>query len=274
MNHGTLTMYTKRRCRCEPCREVARRYNKQYRLKRHQGVARLVDAAPVHAHVQKLRAAGISDRSITMAAGYGSRNSLFLLMQRDRVRAATAIRILSVRLEDCRRPLTYVDATGSRRRLQALAAIGWPYREIADRLGADHKGLQNVQSGLTLRVRHQTAEAVRALYDELWDQPGPSSRAAAIARGKGWAVPVAWDDDEIDDPQATPHAPDDRRANGGRPFEYVIEDFQHTYTEHGGDVALAAQRLGLSRDAMSRALYRARANGLDITFTDRKKGAA
>lgn len=274
MRHGTNNMYTNGRCRCVPCKAARARWQKHYLLRRARGVSHLIDAAPVHAHIEMLRAANISDAGITQAMGWRSRNSLRILMDRRKVQRQTAARVLALTVEDCRRPMAYIDATGARRRLQALAAIGWPHREIADRLGGDFSNVRNLQSGATPKIRQVTADKVRDLYDELWNQPGPSKRAATIARGKGWAVPLAWDDDEIDDPQATPHAPDDLRASNGRPFEYVIEDFLDTWSHHGGDVALAAQRLGLSRDAMSRALYRARANGLDITFTDRKKGAA
>lgn len=167
-----------------------------------------------------------------------------------------------------------VDSAGTRRRLQALAVVGWSADELAPRLGVAPSMILHWRTS-TSRMRKPTADAVRALYDDLWDQPGPSSRAAATARGKGWAPPLAWDDDEIDKPDAQPHAPEDRRApKDGTPTDYVVEDFLHTYAEHGGDVAIAARRLGMTTPALSRALYRARRRGLHITFTDTKKGAA
>ena len=104
------------------------------------------------------------------------------------------------------------DAAGTRRRLQALVRGGWSLGLMSARLGCTRQVLR-----LTLhrseRVTAATARAVRELYDELWDQPPPEGtrfekRAATMARRyareRGWVPPLAWDDDEIDDPAAVP----------------------------------------------------------------------
>ena len=104
------------------------------------------------------------------------------------------------------------DAAGTRRRLQALVRGGWSLGLMSARLGCTRQVLR-----LTLhrseRVTAATAGAVRELYDELWDQPPPEGtrfekRAATMARRyareRGWVPPLAWDDDEIDDPAAVP----------------------------------------------------------------------
>jgi len=44
----------------------------------------------------------------------------------------------------------------------------------------------------------------------------------------------------------------------------VLEDFEWTRDYHRGDLDLAAQRLGMSVDALARALYRAKNKGLDV----------
>ena len=58
-------------------------------------------------------------------------------------------------------------------------------------------------------VRVKTARVVAEVYDRLWDKPAPEGRnrscALAMARRKGFVPPLAWDDDEIDDPAARPH---------------------------------------------------------------------
>ena len=44
-----------------------------------------------------------------------------------------------------------------------------------------------------------------ALYDELWNTPGGSAQSERIAARHGWALPIEWDDDRIDDPKARPY---------------------------------------------------------------------
>lgn len=98
-------------------------------------------------------------------------------------------------------PLT--DVIGVRRRLQALAVMGWPSDVLAERLGLDPANLTQLRlnrSSVSGRVR----AAIIALYDELADVQGPSASAAKRAKAKGWQPPIAWDDDAIDDPSSSP----------------------------------------------------------------------
>ena len=95
-----------------------------------------------------------------------------------------------------------VEATGTRRRLRALVAMGWSFGHIGARLGESQPTVHR----WTVRERlfASTAEKVRAVYDELSMTPGPSNRARLDARRKGWAVPLAWSDEDIDNPLARP----------------------------------------------------------------------
>lgn len=104
-----------------------------------------------------------------------------------------------------------VDATGTRRRLQALAALGWSAREIAERHGL-HRDTVRWWYRMP-RVERATAVKVAAWYDEMSMMLPPmetsSERRSATttrgqARAKGWPPPLAWDDDMIDDPNAAP----------------------------------------------------------------------
>jgi hypothetical protein len=99
-----------------------------------------------------------------------------------------------------------VDSTGTARRLQALVALGYPQTYLWDRLTGDAKR-QNchhllMQARPTVNAR--TARKVAELYDELSMTPGPSDRSRRKAVYRGWAPPLAWDEDEIDNPEAHP----------------------------------------------------------------------
>jgi hypothetical protein len=115
------------------------------------------------------------------------------------VNAATARRILAVDPVVHGAAPTSVDATGTRRRLQALVAIGWPTNELGARLGNKSRYLKPLHAD---RVSRQTAESVDALYEQLKDTPGPDQRAVRRGARLHWAPPGYWDD--IDNPDAVP----------------------------------------------------------------------
>lgn len=95
-----------------------------------------------------------------------------------------------------------VDATGTRRRLQALAAMGWSMAALASRLGMNPRLLSRIAR--QDRVYETTHRRVASLFTELCMTPGPSEQARRRALTKGWAPPLAWDD--IDDPTEKAHA--------------------------------------------------------------------
>lgn len=96
-----------------------------------------------------------------------------------------------------------VDVTGSRRRLQALCAIGYSQPDLADLLGVTQQRVWQYLAGPRPTVLRSTAEKIDALYVQLADRPSRNRRAVwAIntARRNGWLPPLWWDDDTIDDP--------------------------------------------------------------------------
>ncbi|MCW2757010.1 MAG: hypothetical protein JWO46_756 [Nocardioidaceae bacterium] len=108
-----------------------------------------------------------------------------------------------------------VPALGSQRRIQALAALGWSYTEIAAAAGMTHRNhIRRIvvgQKGRPCRyLSRKTAAAIAAAFDKLSmtipDQR-LSGRTRAWARRQGWAPPLAWDDDTIDDPTVRPAGP-------------------------------------------------------------------
>lgn len=87
-----------------------------------------------------------------------------------------------------------VGSHGSQRRLRALAIMGWPTNGCLQVCGGQH---------ITARVH---CRVVR-LYDLLAMIPGPSSTVRAEAVAQGWAGPLDWDEESIDDLTASPSLP-------------------------------------------------------------------
>lgn len=97
-----------------------------------------------------------------------------------------------------------VPVLGFRRRVHALACIGYPQAEIARELGIAKGNLSKKMwhaSTVTRAMHRQMA----ALYKRLSGTPatGPlANRTATLARAKGWAPPAAWNCIDTD---AAPH---------------------------------------------------------------------
>ena len=257
MKHGTLTAYAKHSCRCEPCRAAAARASKAWRRDNYLGIVKLVDAQPLKDHVAMLMAEGMSFKAIALTAGWASRNALADAMSRKRVTPRTLARVLAVHPELDNRKDAYVDATGSARRLQALAVNGWPSRNLAKQLGhKDPATIQHIANGKTPTIRLRTKDDIRALFDELWDQPGPSKRTADIAKARGWLPALAWDDDLIDRPE---HQPEDVRRRGvsGGGSGISLEDIEEARDQGYGTAEQIGWRLGVSRDTVQQILSRA-----------------
>lgn len=156
-----------------------------------------------------------------------------------------------------------VDATGTHRRLQALAVIGWGTRQLAEQVGVTPTAVK--QWMRRDRVQPQTAARVAELYDRLWPTPGPSAKAAAWARRQRWAPPLAWDDDSIDNPDARPaygwHQPRafdeiaiERAMHGDpvhlRPVERA--EAVRRLTDAGYSAAQIGDRLGVDQRSVQR----------------------
>ena len=257
MKHGTTTAYARHGCRCDICRAATSKRSKVWRLQRLRGVEHLVDAEPLRDHVAMLMESGMSFKAIALTAGWASRNALADAMSRKRVTPRTLARVLAVHpeLDNCKD--AYVDATGSARRLQALAINGWPTRNLAKQLGhKDPATIQHIAKGKTPTIRLRTKDDIRRLFDELWDQPGPSKRTADIAKARGWLPALAWDDDLIDRPE---HQPEDVRRRGvsGGGSGITLEDIEEAREQGYGTAEQIGWRLGVSRDAVQQILSRA-----------------
>jgi hypothetical protein len=84
----------------------------------------------------------------------------------------------------------------SARRLQALAAGGWDAARVAERAGLHRATITAIRAedGRYTTVDRATADAIDAVFRALWDRPGPSRRAQAIAAARHWHPAAAFDD--------------------------------------------------------------------------------
>jgi len=211
--HGTRAAYVKDRCRCTPCRAANTAASNAHHRERTFGrPSPFTGAGPTRAHIQRLRGDGIGIDQIAKLTSISTGYLRELVYGRagrpriQRVRPETAQRLLRVQISDANRAAaSHVNATGTRRRLQALVAIGWTQTALAAELG---RSATNLQRSMTSKaVTAHTARRVTKLYQRLWNiQPPHASSAqraaidAARARAArhGWQPPLAWDDIDID----------------------------------------------------------------------------
>jgi hypothetical protein len=173
---------------------------KAARLRRARGIPGYTEAPTVAAHVQGLLAAGWTRQQIAAAAEVNAR-TLYGLLHRERpgIQQTTAARILALRPRDAP---GLVCAAGTTRRLQALAAAGWPVTWTARRIGVPGPTLRELANGGHARVDPAVANAVAAVFRTHAMRPGPSTYARTVAARNGWAGALAWDD--IDNPHDMP----------------------------------------------------------------------
>lgn len=200
--HGERRCYL-RGCRRPECSAANYRYMSRYRLDRERGKQRYVDATPTADHVRVLLDAGWNLRQIGDAAGCAHRVIADLAHRRQTtVKPSTADGVLAISPYPVPEPAQYVDATGTMRRLQALAAIGYTNRQLAATIGIWPATVGRILHGELTQVLAATARNTTAAYRDLSRRPGPSQRTRSRARQEGWHGPMAWDD--IDDPNALP----------------------------------------------------------------------
>ncbi|WP_181785615.1 hypothetical protein [Streptomyces phytophilus] len=268
-HHDNLTCVKQYRCRRPECLDRERQYNNtRMRLIAYGRWEPYVDAEPVRAHVRMLMSYGIGWQRVCRISGVpnGSISRLLYGDTREgrkpskRVRTATADKVFAIRPSlDNVADRRAVDGTGTRRRLQALMAVGWPQAHLADHLGVTHTTVYEQINHKVDTATGATARAVRDLYDRLWNVD-PTSRgvsqrwadqARAVAARNGWPPPAAWDDDYIDSPAAIADLGDSATRS-----DALAEDALWLINTQGYDRARAAERLGVKRGTLDTAIAR------------------
>ncbi|MDZ5146323.1 hypothetical protein [Microbacterium testaceum] len=225
--HGnTPTCYRNHKCSCLDCKvsNTRRCYEHKKRVAYGRPTGTLVDAQPVHTHLQDLVAAGMTPAAIAAAAGV-YRKTVARILRGGSTRRhpslllfnETAQKLLAVAPDASIVPDGHwVSARGTQRRLQALATLGWSASELLRRAGLPRTKLFNIHT--RDHVSPEVHRAIARLYDELWDQQAPAhtsyeqaSRTATRKRAaaEGWLPPLAWDDIDADDAPADATTEDD-----------------------------------------------------------------
>lgn len=167
--------------------------------------------------------------------------------------AREAHRLYRKRRREGRALDAYIDATGTRRRLQALAAIGWSAPALAARSTVTSTMISYLRQPSTgPLVRRDIAAVVTALYDRWSGTPGPCGRVRGAARHNRYAPPLAWDDDAIDDPAASPVTVLETRRDVAAEARFLAS--------FGESLEHIAAQLGVLPTSVERAVYRKEAS--------------
>ena len=220
-----------------------------------------VAAQPIRDHITTLLNAGMSRRVIADAAGTSHSKILVLFNGRsDRSSAppsfilrATADRYLNVPIPSAARDVALdgalVSSVGARRRVQALVAAGWTLTALGEQISGD------ITSALTRdRITARRHRQIAGLFTRLQLIPGPSDRARRYAARRRWPLPLEWDEDEIDDPDASPTSA--RHTSASSRVERIDQTRELT------DAGLSAQEIADRLDVDRRTIVRYRAESL------------
>ena len=254
---GSEACYCSHHCRCGACSTARARYVKRRKHLESQGVALIIDAAPIRSHLRRLVDSGMSVSDIAARSGYSRSDIINVLRgQRTRIRRSSAERVARVKPSGPERAI--IDATGTLRRLQALIAIGWTQGQIAVACGRTTRGWTGEILRGSNRVHARVAKDIEAAYDAMWQGPkSPNVRSVIRAQRKSWPPPLAWDDGTgphgIDNPDATPVTGTPRKL---RTATEKIEEIDALAGSASSDQI--ARRLGYSSaDSMATVLHRA-----------------
>ena len=174
-----------------------------YQRDRAAGISRYVDAEPTRTRLAELAAGHVPLRALARASGLSDTAVKAILSgDRARVRRASAEAVAAVSLYRIytEQAAGHLPRVGAVRRVQALMAMGWSHHDLAVAGAPNTAGLLASSGHLVTVGRWRQ---VRDVYDRLSMTPGPSPQTRGWARALGYAPPLAWDEDTIDDPTAS-----------------------------------------------------------------------
>lgn len=142
-----------------------------------------------------------------------------------------------------------VSSLGLRRRIQALACLGWDMYAIAREADIGRETVR--QWTLHETVQRRTHERMAEAYERLSMRLPPettrmerlnASRTRNRAARNGWAPPLAWDDIDHDE------HPRGMRDGAATPRADELRDL----IERGGDLHDAVREIGIDRESLRR----------------------
>lgn len=239
---------------CVPCRVARNRKRKILRFENDRGVRMLYSGAEFAAVMDPWLAMGLRVGDVARAAGWAPGASAHLheaLRAGGRVRRGTYLRLAAV-TEDTFPDTAMVYAHLTRTRIYSLMAAGQSLRDMP----IAYTGRWRTSTHLSIG----TARAVRDYFAANEAKMGPNKNTAAQARRAGHVPPLAWDDPGT---LAWPTGQPTQLARGVRRDLACRHDVD-TWEDHdelaaeGYTREQIADRLGMSKDALEKALKRRR----------------
>ncbi len=228
-------------------------WNVAYRRDRDAGRRRYVDAAPVRARLRSMLDAGVPLRTLGRVTGLSATTvSTIVAGTQQHVQRTTAARVRHLTLTSLYASVSsgHVPRVGAARRVQALLALGWPHHELG--AAGITNSAQIIGAPGDLITVHRWRQ-VRDVYDRLSMTPGPSPETRGWAAKLGYPPPLAWDEESIDDPSATPYPDAAVTAGGGVDDIVDVVAVARAAATPGGAGALTAQeRVAVLRIMASR----------------------
>ncbi|MFF9197302.1 helix-turn-helix domain-containing protein [Streptomyces sp. NPDC014779] len=250
--HGTQYRYRGERngawpgCRCDKCTAAHNRACKARRLGSYRGTPARHPGEPVLAHIKTLHEAGMSYDLIARRAGV-SHNTIQALVRgvTKTCRRSRALKILAVQPGDFDE-VAEIPSAGTRRRVQAMYAMGHSPKVIAVESGMSTSFVSHLANGGPRKVDAPSAAAIHEAYRSLAAVPGASNAARRRAAKMGWRDPLWWEDmGHIDDPAFDPATAE--QLNFHERAALRAEEILHL-ASYGTTEEEIARRLGLGKD--------------------------
>lgn len=265
--HGTWRCYIDHACRRPECREAWRIYgadrNREIAYGRRE-VAHRVTGDLARWRIEQLIEQGMKLQEIARHSGV-TPVTITRIRHGQGTTTCTQEAILRVEAEvelarDDMPDRALVDGAGTRRRLQALTARGWTCTKLAEHCSSSPQALRTAMlKSVGASTLAGFARSVTDLYEQLWDQTpqcrNGHERARAVrvredAVERGWAPPMAWDEESIDNPKAEP-APWREVTDLGTARRKIHLDDLEDCVRWGFDLRAAAERLAVTTDAIT-----------------------
>jgi hypothetical protein len=244
-------------CRTACCSEPNSRWMKRYRLAAYRNDGRTnIDPAPVRAHIQRLQKHMTLSGIAATVGSSASHLRKIMAGTHPTMRPDLAARILAVSATT-QIGTHWVAGIGAQRRIQALAAIGYSFERIATLSDGCHKlNVRAIAYEERDWISSDYNESIKAVFDQLCMTPyaprngherAGVTRIMKRATASGWAPPLAWDDETIDDPAAKPV---------GLTGRYIVGDY---IDEAAVLRRMAGDRVTLTKDERIEVVRRLRA---------------